>query len=160
MTITEAIAAIDRLRPNQYTQEEKILWLSQLDGQIYAELLQRRQRKEPPAPGWPNPLGTGEDPVLIPPEPPAADEETWSGEDLTEEFAGYDSETAGSTELLAPWPYDRELYTAYLMMKVDESNAEFEKYNQSVVLFNTALEGYRNWLNRQRKAAGPRRFWW
>ncbi len=160
MTISEAIGAIDRLRPNQYSREEKVSWLSDLDGQIYTEILQRRQRVSPPAPPWPNPLGTGSDLTSIPPDPPAEDGATWTGEDITDAFAGYDGETDGDTELLVPFPYDRELYTAYLMVKVDESNAEFDKYNQSVALFNTALEAYRNRINRQRRAAGPGRFWW
>lgn len=32
MTIMEAISRIDILKPNSYTEKEKILWLSQLDG--------------------------------------------------------------------------------------------------------------------------------
>lgn len=39
MTILEAIAKIDTLLPNGYRQEEKIAWLSTLDGMIMAEIM-------------------------------------------------------------------------------------------------------------------------
>ena len=39
MTINEALGRIDALRPNKYTKEEKIAWLSHLDGMIIAQLI-------------------------------------------------------------------------------------------------------------------------
>jgi hypothetical protein len=39
MTISEAIEQVDRLKPNQYTQAEKIRWLSLLDGQFWQEII-------------------------------------------------------------------------------------------------------------------------
>ena len=33
MTISDAITMVDALRPNQYSQDMKIRWLSRLDGQ-------------------------------------------------------------------------------------------------------------------------------
>lgn len=39
MTIREAIEQVDHLKPNQYTREEKIRWLSTLDGQIWREAI-------------------------------------------------------------------------------------------------------------------------
>lgn len=39
MTISEAISMVDRLKPNQYTESQKIMWLSQLDGKIFLELV-------------------------------------------------------------------------------------------------------------------------
>lgn len=38
MTAGEAIAAVDALRPNQYTTEQKLHWLRLLDGQVRIEL--------------------------------------------------------------------------------------------------------------------------
>ena len=43
MTIDEAIIRADRLRPNPYTREEKIGWLSALDGMIVEEVLKIHQ---------------------------------------------------------------------------------------------------------------------
>lgn len=39
MTVNQAIALCDALRPNQYPRELKIGWLSKLDGRIFHELL-------------------------------------------------------------------------------------------------------------------------
>ena len=39
MTIKDAIAMVDRLKPNQYDEAQKIAWLSQLDGKIFLELI-------------------------------------------------------------------------------------------------------------------------
>ena len=39
MTIIEAINKIDTLKPNSYTQLDKIKWLSELDGSIKVEII-------------------------------------------------------------------------------------------------------------------------
>lgn len=39
MTIQEAIAKTDELMPNQYSTEQKIGWLSTLDGKIWHEVI-------------------------------------------------------------------------------------------------------------------------
>lgn len=39
MTIIDAIHAIDKIKPNKYTEEQKVKWLSALDGMIKRELL-------------------------------------------------------------------------------------------------------------------------
>ena len=39
MTIAEAIQRVDTLRPNRYKDKEKVMWLSELDGQIFTEIL-------------------------------------------------------------------------------------------------------------------------
>lgn len=40
MTIQEAIARVDELMPNQYSTEQKVRWLSTLDGKIWHEVIQ------------------------------------------------------------------------------------------------------------------------
>ena len=39
MTISDAITMVDALRPNQYSQDMKIRWLSRLDGMIWQEVI-------------------------------------------------------------------------------------------------------------------------
>jgi hypothetical protein len=39
MTIIEAINGIDSLKPNTYTQDQKIEWLKRLDGQIKEQVI-------------------------------------------------------------------------------------------------------------------------
>ena len=46
MNIIEAINRIDSLKPNNYTQEEKIRWLSNLDGIIKREIIDTHEGAE------------------------------------------------------------------------------------------------------------------
>ncbi len=46
MTIIEAINRIDSLKPNNYTPEEKIAWLSTLDGIIKTEIIDTHEGSE------------------------------------------------------------------------------------------------------------------
>lgn len=46
MTIIEAINRIDSLKPNNYTQEDKIAWLSNLDGIIKIEIIDTHEGSE------------------------------------------------------------------------------------------------------------------
>ena len=57
-------------------------------------------------------------------------------------------------ELLAPFPYGEELYTAYLFCQIDLHNAEIQKYNQSITLLSAAWRQLADWLNRRRLPRG------
>jgi hypothetical protein len=46
MTLIEAISRIDTIKPNTYTQPEKIKWLSTLDGVIKAEIIDTHEGAE------------------------------------------------------------------------------------------------------------------
>lgn len=46
MKILEAITKIDTLKPNSYTQDEKIKWLSTLDGMIKSEIIDTHEGGE------------------------------------------------------------------------------------------------------------------
>ena len=39
MTVSQAIARIDRLKPNSYAYPDKLAWLSQLDGRVRKEIV-------------------------------------------------------------------------------------------------------------------------
>lgn len=39
MTVREAITQVDKLKPNKFTMEDKVQWLSDIDGIIVRELL-------------------------------------------------------------------------------------------------------------------------
>ena len=46
MTIIEAINKVDVLKPNNYTQTEKVKWLSNLDGLIKSEIIDTHEGGE------------------------------------------------------------------------------------------------------------------
>ncbi len=73
------------------------------------------------------------------------------GEDVV--FNGYNDETSLDTVLLVPAPYD-EVYLRWMEAQVDYHNDENERYNNSIDMFNTAYEGFRNYYNRTHMPKG------
>ena len=67
------------------------------------------------------------------------------GEDVV--FSGYDSETDMETELLVSAPFD-DIYLRWLEAQIDYANAEFNKYNNSILMFNAAYDVFSNHYNR------------
>lgn len=65
-----------------------------------------------------------------------------------ERFDEYTEMTDEGTELIAPFPYD-ELYTYWLMSKVDMQNLEWDKYNNDRQLFNSAYNMFHDWWRRE-----------
>lgn len=113
MKIYNALEQIKNLKPSQYSDEQLIGWLSNLDGQIHHDLL---SAYGVPAPQLP-----------------------------------YDTTMMGR-ELLVPAP-DDELYLSYLMAKIDLHNAEYERYNNNMMLFNAQLQSYFNTYTRSHRRA-------
>ena len=112
MTIIEAIHRIDSLKPNSYTQDEKVRWLSEIDGIIKKEIIDTHE----------------------------------GGEDII--FNGYTDLVDINTNLLVASPYD-ELYIKWLESKIDYSNAEYQKYNNSLTAFKDAYSSFERYYNRQ-----------
>lgn len=67
MTIIEAINRIDSLKPNSYTQADKIIWLSNLDGIIQKEIIDTHEGAETTFKGYD--AETALDTVLLVPDP-------------------------------------------------------------------------------------------
>lgn len=111
MTIIEAINKIDVLKPNNYTQLDKIGWLSELDGIIKCEIIDTHE----------------------------------GGEKVV--FNGYNPQTSLQTELLVPAPYD-DIYIKWLEAKIDYTNAEYGKYNNTMTMYNTAYSAFARYYNR------------
>ena len=56
-------------------------------------------------------------------------------------FNGYTAETPLETVLLVPAPYD-EVYLRWMEAQIDYHNGEYDKYNNSIIMYNTAFESY------------------
>lgn len=111
MTVAEAISKVDTLKPNTYTVEDKVDWLSTLDSRVKTQIIDAHEQSE----------------SVI--------------------FQGYDSEYDQETELLVPAPYD-EMYLRWLEAMIDYHNSEDGRYNNAIVLFNNAYEGYKKHYTR------------
>ena len=75
------------------------------------------------------------------------------GENVT--FDGYDNSTDLHAELLVPAPFD-EIYLRWLEMQIDYTNGEYDKYNNSAEMYNTAWQAYANYYNRNHMPKGQR----
>lgn len=112
MTIAEAIARVNEVKPNTYQQLIKIKWLSQLEWSIKREIVDVHE-------------GSSE-----------------------VEFNGFDENTPLETRLIAPEPYD-EIYVRWLEAQIDYANGEMGRYNNSMAMFNAAMESFRSFYNRE-----------
>ena len=82
------------------------------------------------------------------------------------EYTDGDVDDTVRTEMLVQHPYD-DMYVAYLIMRIDLYNADYERYNNEAVLFNEIWQRYTNWYNRnhvhksrvERPENGQRRTW-
>lgn len=117
MKAVEIIKSVQELEPSSYSSQRMLDWLSELDGQIWEELILTHE-------------GAPEQP-----------------------FTGHESL---ESELLAPWPYGKSLYEAYLLAQIAMHNAETERYNQCAAMYAAALREYRNWYNRTHRPLGAK----
>ena len=62
-------------------------------------------------------------------------------------FYGYDADTDTETELLACAPYD-EMYLRWLEAMIHYHDSEDERYNNAIILFDNAYEGYKKYYTR------------
>ena len=73
------------------------------------------------------------------------------GEDVT--FTGYTDTTDPETELLVPAPFD-EMYLRWLEARIDYANGEYGKYNNAILVYQTAYDAYANYYNRNHMPKG------
>ena len=62
-------------------------------------------------------------------------------------FSGYTVNTPGDTVLLVPSPYD-EVYLRWMESQIHYYNGEYDKFNASIVMYNTAFDAYASYYNR------------
>lgn len=62
-------------------------------------------------------------------------------------FSGYDKDTPLDTVLLVPTPYD-EVYLRWMEAQIDYHNGEYDKYNNAIIMFNTAFDDYHKYYIR------------
>lgn len=126
MTIMDALYRIDELKPNSYSQPEKIKWLSSLDGVIKSEIIDTHE-------------SCGNDECC--------------GE--VKAFSGYTEDADLNTVLLVPYPFD-DIYLKWLEAQIDYTNGEYGKYNNSIVAYNDAYDLYQRHYNRTHMPKGKK----
>lgn len=106
MKIKKIIERVDQVRPNSFSEDIKIAWLTELDGQIAADVML---------------LGIEEIRQL---------------------------ETAdGEAELLIGYPHTG-VYENWLVAKIDYAYGEYDKYQNTMAMFNSAYSNLVRWFAR------------
>lgn len=67
------------------------------------------------------------------------------GENVT--FTEYTDKTPTDTVLLIPAPFD-EVYLRWLEAQIHYANGEYGKYNNAILMYNTAFSAYQDFYNR------------
>lgn len=105
MTVSQVIQAVDEVKPNAFSNEEKTRWLNEVEGMVQTEVL------------------------LF----------------ASEEVITYSYEQDKDAELLVQPPHDK-LYPAYLEACVDYANGEYEKYQNTMQMFNAFFGEFIRWF--------------
>lgn len=105
MTVAQVIQAVDEVKPNAFSNEEKTRWLNEVEGMVQTEVL------------------------LF----------------ASEEVITYSYEQDKDAELLVQPPHDK-LYPAYLEARVDYANGEYEKYQNTMQMFNAFYGEFIRWF--------------
>lgn len=125
MTISKVLALVDEIDANTYDTKTKIGWLSKFDGRVFND-------------------------IILTHEHDLVEDDSEEGNLIEPTFPGYDEETSLDTELLIPDTYS-DVYTDYLMAMIAYSNGETERYQNSMIMFNSNYREYANWYNRTHK---------
>lgn len=73
----------------------------------------------------------------------------------SEPFRTYDEQTPLDQVLLVPSPYD-EMYLHYLQAQMDYHNAEYDRYNRSMGMYQAVRTAFANHYNRTHRPLGQR----
>lgn len=167
MKIIEAINRLDALKSNTYTQPEKIDWLSRLDSMVKKQIIDTHEcdDKEKAITEYiqANIAAHEEAVVEYMKVHEVSREEAEKNVEFREIkykeanehikatrndifFTGYNEDTDLQTELLVPAPYD-EVYLRWMEAQIDYHNGEYDKYNNAIIMFNTAFEAYAAYYN-------------
>lgn len=126
MTLREIIERVDRLKPNQYEEADKVAWVNELEGKLIEEVFGR-----------------------------AVDSDVY----VPTDFDGYEWNMDADKVLLVPNQFC-DIYVKYLFAQIDFHNAEYTRYNNSTMMFNTVYDEFaaywrRNHMPRQSASLRP-----
>lgn len=132
MTIYEALAKVDALQPNQYDFDTKMSWLSQVDGEIFKDII--LTHRNPPCRVM---CRTECDPDM-------------PGNLILKPYSD------GDEVLIVGSPYADSLYIYWLQAQIAMQNSEIAKYSQFATQYNAAYQSFANYYNRSHHPIQPR----
>ena len=165
MTVGELLELCDELAPNQFSWNDKVLWLSEIEGRIWEELREGIAGSQPLPPASPVPLPLAGS--ALPGGGITGDALDGSEGVDTQSFTGFNWRATNATqraevqglELLLPEPWAREIYLGYLQASMDFYNREWEGFRLHRAIYESLLREY---FGKTKKAnySAPRRQRW
>ena len=127
MTPNKAIEIVDRLKPNSYSEEDKLRWINELDGMVKRLVFQWTTDKYK-----------------------ADMEEQYKNKKITEKeykefldkLEDYAYPDDMDKELIIPSPFD-DCYTLFLEAKMDYYNREYAHYNNTAMMFEAQYSEFK-----------------
>lgn len=137
MTPSKAIEIIDSLRPNSYSEEDKLRWINELDGMVKRLVFQ-----------WDENYIKG---IKEQYEKGQITEKEYN--EIMDKMKTYSYPDDLDRELLIPAPYE-EIYSLYLEAKIDYHNREYINYNNSATMFELRYSEFKKDYIRHHRARG------
>lgn len=137
MTPNKAIEIVDRVKVNTYEEEDKLRWISDLDGMIKRLVFQWDER------------------YLKELETQLKNESLTREQydELIDKTKPYYYPDDMDKELLVPAPFE-DVYIFYLQAQIDYHNKEYANYNNSALRFETLYNEYKKDYIRKHQAKG------
>lgn len=105
--IKEVIERVDGIKPNAFTEDQKVAWLALLEGKL------------------------------------AADVFLMSIDDIRKLKYRFPEDM--ETELMVSFPHE-DIYEHWLEAQIDYANGEYDKYQNSMALYNASYESFTLWF--------------
>jgi hypothetical protein len=125
MTLDDVIEKVATLKPHQFDDATVTSWVSDVEMSMWDDIVSHYDDTNPE-------VEYDDDGELI--------------TDLPRPEA-YDATADGDTELMVPAPYD-DVYIKYCAAQVDYWAGDYARYNNSMIMYNQALDKYASWFNR------------
>lgn len=137
MTPSKVIEIIDGLKPNSYSDENKLRWINELDGMVKRLVFQWDEKyiKE----------------IEAQYEKKQITEEEYN--EIINKTKPYSYPDDMDRELLIPAPFE-DVYTLYLEAQIDYYNREYGNYNNSAMMFEARYSEYKKDYIRNHPARG------
>lgn len=137
MTPNKVIEMVDRVKPNSYTEEDKLRWINELDGMVKKLVFQ-----------W-------DEKYLKELETKYKNGEITKDayEELINKTKPYSYPEDMDRELLIPFPFD-DTYNLFVQAKIDFYNREYGNYNNSAMMFEAQYAEFKKAYIRENRAKG------
>ena len=125
MTLSELIAHVDQVKPNQYDKEIKTRWVTEVEAAAVEQILNRALYETEVTETLPD----GSERTVT----------KWLPNDI--DFDKYDYDMDQERELLIPDRFN-DVYVNYLSAKVDYNNREFGSYQNCAAMYQASWNDF------------------